>query len=431
MKTSKLNHFIVIFATIFFFSCSSEGETPTPTPTPTATSITLTSDKTTFDLGESVSFTVKTDLNEDVTSQATIKANGTDISGSSYTPSTHGNFTMKATYSTFTSNEISITVNELVTVTSIDITSDVTAADAGDVVTFTATANLSDGSTVDKTSQSIFKINGLDIVGNKYIAFSIGAVTATATYSGITSNEISLQVSQIATPATYTKKAVIEDYTGTWCGWCPRVSYAISLVEAETDKVFSVGAHLANGEPMENSYTIALANAFGVNAFPTAFVNREAEWTYPEPNNVNEAVDQAQGSTNVGLAVNSVLAGNTMNLLVTTGFAENVSGTKLVVFILENELVYNQANYTSYYNGSDPIVGFQHNHVLRYAATDVLGSAIDTNMGVNHLYYSIDLTSHAVSNSSKTGVLVMLVDDTGKKVLNAQYASVGNKKSFD
>ena len=434
MKTTKLIHFIIIFTTIFFFSCSSSDEDPvTPTPTPTATSITLTSDKSSFDEGETVSFTVKTDLNEDVTSQSSIKVNGTDISGNSYTPTTHGSFTVKATYSTFTSNEVSFTVNEVivVTITDITITTDRIALGVGEVATFTVIANLSDGSTEDKTDESQFIVNNVVISGNKYLANVTEEITVKATYTSHTSNELSIQISDVATPSTFTKKAVIEDYTGTWCGWCPRVSYAISLVEEETDKVFSVGVHLANGDPMENASSIALRTAFDVNSFPTAFVNRDAEWAYPQPNNVSQATSVAEGTTNLGLAIGSILDGNTMNLIVSTGFAENVSGTKLVIFILEDEITYNQVNYTSYYNGANPIVGFKHNHVLRYSVTDVLGSVIDTDMGVNHLYYSIDLASQTVSDSSKTGVLVMLVDDTGKKVLNAQYSRVNESQTFD
>ena len=378
MKTMKLIHCITIFATIFFFSCSSSDDNPvTPTPTPTATAITLTSDKSSFDEGETVSFTVKTDLNEDVTSQATIKVNGTDISGSTYTPSTHGTYTVKATYSTFTSNEVSLTVNEVVvaTITDITITTDRTALAIGEVATFTVMANLSDGSIEDKTNESQFIVNNATISGNNYLANAVEEITVKATYTSHTSNELSIQISDVATPSTFTKKAVIEDYTGTWCGWCPRVSYAISLVEEETDKVFSVGVHLANGDPMENASSIALRTAFDVNSFPTAFVNRDAEWAYPQPNNVSQATSVAEGTTNLGLAIGSILDGNTMNLIVSTGFAENVSGTKLVIFILEDEITYNQVNYTSYYNGANPIVGFKHNHVLRYSVTE--GSVIE------------------------------------------------------
>ena len=432
MKTFKQIHFIAIFATLFLFSCSSSeesGGTVTPPPVSTVTSIVLSSDKTSFDEGESVLFAVKTNLNTTVTSESSFKVNGTSISGNTYTPPSPGNYTVVATHSTFTSNQISLTVNEVATVTSIEITSSELALAIGQVTNFTVVATYSDGSTEDKTADSQYVVNNSVFNGNSYLATTAGTVTAKATFSSLTSNEITLQVSDVSLPSSYTKKAIIEDYTGTWCGWCPRVSYAIGLVEAETDKVFAVGAHI--GDAMENTYSSALKNAFGVTGYPTAYVNRAAEWDYPEPSNVAQAVNAAQGSTNVGLAVGASLDGNTMNVLVSTGFAESVSGTKLVVFVLEDGILANQANYTSYFGGGSNLSNFEHNHVLRYAATDVLGDAITNATGLEHLSFAINLSSNGVANFANTGVLALLVDATGKVVLNAQYTKVNQSTSFD
>ena len=45
----------------------------------------------------------------------------------------------------------------------------------------------------------------------------------------------------------------------------------------------------------EKASIIFLKNAFEVTGYPTAYVNREAEWSYPEPSNVAQAVNAAQG----------------------------------------------------------------------------------------------------------------------------------------
>lgn len=89
MKSFKSAYFIAVITTLFLFSCGSSeepGGTVTPPPSPTVTSIVLSSDKTTFDEGESVVFAVKTNLNTTVTSASSFKVNGTSISGNSYTP---------------------------------------------------------------------------------------------------------------------------------------------------------------------------------------------------------------------------------------------------------------------------------------------------------------------------------------------------------
>ena len=41
----------------------------------------------------------------------------------------------------------------------------------------------------------------------------------------------------------FKKRVLIEDYTGTWCGNCTRVSYAIEQVKAQNDKVVTVAIH--------------------------------------------------------------------------------------------------------------------------------------------------------------------------------------------
>jgi hypothetical protein len=120
-----------------------------------------------------------------------------------------------------------------------------------------------------------------------------------------------------------------------------------------------------------------------------------------------------------------------MNILVSTGFAESVSGTKIVVFVLEDGILANQANYTSYYGGGSNLSNFEHNHVLRYSATAVLGDDTESGSGITHKPYSVNLSSYAVSNVENTAVLAFLTDQTGKVVLNAQYTKVNQSTSFD
>lgn len=443
MKTIKFFSIVTLVFSMFLIGCSPSensaegggnngGEPSGGTPT-APKSITLKADKTSFDQGGTITFTVKTNLGTNVTSKSSIKVNGVAITGNTYTPATHGTFKAKATYESFVSSELSFTVNEIlpnVTVTSVAVEADKTAVEAGGVVTFTSKVTYSDGSVQDKTSETVFTVDGTEIKGNKYIGFNIGTMNIKGVFSSVSSDNVSVQVSQIATPSNFTKKGVIEDYTGTWCGWCPRVSHAIELVEAQSNKVFAIAAHI--GDAMENSHSTALKDAFGVNSYPTAYVNREAKWISPEPNNVSQATSVATGTTNLGLSINSTLSGETMQIVVSAGFAQNTPGTKLVVFILEDGILANQSNNTSYYGGANPIVNFEHNHVLRYSVTNVLGDPIATTAGVVHTSYTVNLGLGAnVADGSKTGVIAMLVDGTGKKVLNAQYAKVNVDKKFD
>ncbi len=432
MKVIKLTSLFIVFTAIFFFSCSSPGGGEGPDPADEITSIVLSSDKTNLEEGQRVVFVVKANTQKDVTSQSEIKVNGSVISGNSYIPPSGGNYLVKATYKSLTSNELSITATVAPVIASVELTVSSSSIAVGDASEFTLTGTLTDGSTADLTNNanSTFHIDGTAIDGNRNVGFATGSFVVKGTYKTFTSSEITVQVTAASTssPASFAKKAVIEDYTGTWCGWCPRVAYAIEQVEAQTDKVFAVAAHI--GDNMENTYSTSLNSSFAVTSYPTAYVNRSAKWIYPEPSNVSQATNQAQGTATNGLSINSMLQGNTLNVIIGSGFAQVNNDVKMVVFVLEDGIVASQSNYTSYFGGANPVSNFEHNHVLRHAATDVLGDVTDGSVGVHQTIFNISLPS-SIANKDNIGVLVMLVDGTGKVVYNAQYAHVNVDKDFD
>src|SRR5690606_16591818 len=113
------------------------------------------------------------------------------------------------------------------------------------------------------------------------------------------------------------------------------------------------------------------------------------EWAYPEPNNVAQVTALAGMSTNSGVAINSIVKGNNLSVVVSAGFAQTISGAKLVVYILEDNLLYDQHNYTDYYGGVDVLTNFRLDNVLRYSFTNVLGDPIPTNEAVANNVYNV------------------------------------------
>ena len=200
-------------------------------------------------------------------------------------------------------------------------------------------------------------------------------------------------------------------------------------MEEQTDKVFAIGIH--NGDVMANSFGGQMESAFNITGFPTAFIDRSSEWTFPEPSNVAQAVSAATGATDLGLAISNTISGTTMDINVLAGFTANRDNVKLVVFVLEDNIIANQANYTDYYGGASTLTGFEHHGVLRYSATAVLGDAITSSIGIHEYNYTVNLASYNVSDVNSTSVVAMLVDQTGKVVLNAQKVAVGQTQVFD
>jgi len=306
---------------------------------------------------------------------------------------------------------------------SISITSDKSTLEVGETITFTVV----DSEDVNITSQSVILIDGNSISGSTFVPLQAKTYEATSSYESLVSNKIDFTATL---PSSFSKKAVVEDFTGTWCGWCPRLSYAASLVEEQTDKVFVVGVH--NRDQMANSFGSALEGEFSISVFPTAYIDRANKWQ----GNIEQALNAAEGTVNVGLAIESSLTGSVLDFKVYQGFLENMTDVKLVVYVLEDGILVNQKNFTSYYggvgsSGVSTIVDFEHNGVLRYAATDVMGDPTTSTAGVHEKSYSVDLSSYDVLVPENTGVLAMLVDDSGKVLYNAQYVIAGQNQDFD
>ncbi len=430
MSLKKLLFFSII---VFLSSCSSTSDETTPSSPPSNNGpeyLLLTSDKLMFEVGETATFSVVDDEDDNITSQSTILVDGAAISGSAFTPADAGNFEIKATYQSVTSNAIYVTANAPVTLLSVDLTLSSTSIFIGNTLTITATAVYTDNSTVDITSEAELYVDDVLVSGNEYTGVQVGTIEVKAVFESITSSVLQVQVVDPSNlPSSFSKKAVVEDFTGTWCGWCPRVSYAASLVEEQTDKVFVVGVH--NGDEMANSFGGAMENEFNISSFPTAYVDRANTWAGDQPSNLGQVLNAAVGTVDVGLAIESSLTGSILDFKVYQGFLQNMTGVKLVVFVLEDGILADQANYTSYYGGATTVTDFEHNGVLRYAATDVMGDPTTSTLGVHDKTFSVDLSSYDVLVPENTGILAMLVDDSGRVLYNAQYVISGQNQDFD
>lgn len=240
-----------------------------------------------------------------------------------------------------------------------------------------------------------------------------------------------------STTAKYEHKTLIEDYTGAWCGWCPRVSHSIELVKAHAtlgDKIIPVAIHTS--DVMQISASNAIRNLFGVNSFPTAYVNRTAKWNSPENNNLAQiynSINQQGSSIGIKIASNLTNAGGTVTA--TFRFSEGYENLKYHIFVLENGVIRTddpQENYTTFYGGDDQLPNFVHNDVLMAVSGTATGNSLGTvtpgqevikdNQGVTFSLNNNDLT--------KVEVVVFVTDSTGKKVLNAQSAHANETKDF-
>jgi thiol-disulfide isomerase/thioredoxin len=232
----------------------------------------------------------------------------------------------------------------------------------------------------------------------------------------------------------FKKRVLIEDYTGTWCGNCTRVAHAIDEVKAQSDKVVTVAIHNGN-DPYHFDGIAPLKNLILPDsplALPVSRLNRMIVWTFPEPTNIQEAINLTGNNSGMGIAMNSTIQDGMVNLDVNIKFALNYSNLKLVVYLLEDDLVYMQRNYTTYYDNVNPIPAYTHNHVLRAAMTNILGDAITENTTAGSSItktFSIPVPAN-VANAANINFVAFLVGEDNVAI-NSRAAEANEAQEFE
>ncbi len=199
---------------------------------------------------------------------------------------------------------------------------------------------------------------------------------------------------------SFQHRVLIEDFTGAWCGWCPRVTFSIENITHSANAEKIVAAALHNGDklrfsPHEATLSNALWTKFGYatnqRGYPFAVLNRNAVWNAVSGNRMNEnqAINLAQTSSPIGIKIESNLGETSGTVNVSFKFNQEYTGLKYVVYVVQDGIVLKQSNYTTNYNGPGTNNEFVHNDVVK-ATNNVLG---------------VDITSSASGSEFQTGNL--------------------------
>lgn len=288
----------------------------------------------------------------------------------------------------------------------------------------------------DVTALATFYVDGVAIEGQSFSSPTIGEFEVYGVYEEdgveVTTNTESFSV------IIPKRKVVVEDYTGTWCGFCPRVTAALHDLEEATEDIAVVAIHETAPslpDPMHFDQIQILKDAYDVEGFPSARINRSVDW--PTPHEVSQVTNIAGLDTNLSVALNSQVTGNELLVQVNVVYEEGSGqGDKLVVYLIENNIYYDQLNYfnydpsSPYYNLGDIITNFEHNDVLRESFTSVLGNTIpDTEALTEYITsFTIDIPSDYVRDNLKIVAMVVDSDNTAK---NAQFAQLSEDKPYE
>ncbi len=407
----KISSFLsLIFIMTTMFSCgdddSSNGDNSTNT-------ISISASASSVNLGESISFTVSQNNNTNVTSDASITVNGSAITGSTYTASTAGTYTASATYNNLTTSNVSFTVVDN-NQNSVVLTVDENSKMVNTPFTFTVTQNGN-----DVTAEASISVDGNAITGNIYTPIVANDHTVTATLDGESSNQLDVS-------SWYTNEVLIEDFTGLWCGWCPRVVYAIESLDQYTTNYNVAAIHV--GDVFDYGMGSSMAASFGVQGYPTAKVNRTDTWSSPETANLAQIVNLADDTADSSLTIESSVSGNQLTVEVDSYFKGSALAPKLVIYIQENGLSGTQDNYTTYYNDVDVLYNFAQDHVFTESITAIQGDALSITDGMATNSYTVTIPSE-ISNPNNIEILAFILESTGT-VSNSRKVSVNGSNTL-
>ena len=340
-------------------------------------------------------------------------------------------------------------------------------------VTFTATSaeNLTDvafSCTLDGVTHSA-SASGLNIAKGEQTtlwadAFPSPGYGSKVSYSvtpfvnGVEYDPIACET--VMAPFRPIKRVVIEEGTGTWCGWCPLGMVATdTLVMRHGDRVIPVAVHFNEDPVAYNDYAAAL----GISGAPSGYFDRAAMCTTPMPLMGSPAhkewytVDHGGFGTLAEerlaifpegeISASAVLSDDHTSIAVSTSsrfITDCVDAPYKICLVLTEDNVwgdrYRQANYLSGFSNRAPIGGFDVmpnpivsdfvlHHVARKVANEAflgISGSLPSSLTAGEKYdfdYTLDMPQ-AVKDVSKLSVVAMILDTTDGQVVNAFSAPV-------
>lgn len=245
-----------------------------------------------------------------------------------------------------------------------------------------------------------------------------------------------------------TYRPVIEEFTGTWCGWCP---YGIAGMKSAHkkygDKVVLIAAHASDIMAIDD-YSPILSL---VSSYPSAFFNREVSF-YPNSSNMSILIDQSLHRTTVADIDTEAYWDSEdqkgINLYTTTTFVydSNEANYGIAYVLLANGLTgttasWAQSNNLSGQSGSDmemlewytsgsKVTGLKYDHVaigawgIKEGLEESLAPQITAGKEQKFAYTLSIEGNSLVQDKSQLSVVTLLIDNTTGIIMNATQTKI-------
>jgi thiol-disulfide isomerase/thioredoxin len=250
--------------------------------------------------------------------------------------------------------------------------------------------------------------------------FTVGADKAyTAAYSvelagdeDPSNNDATMGFTSYTTPRDM---VVIEEFTGTWCGYCPGAAMAMEDFIANGKNVAIVAYH--GGDNYENTAASARDSYYNISGYPTCVFDGTTPYVGGSPNqSIYSALlpiynEKIQINSPFTIQLNTVASDDTYNLLVTINKLGQIdaSNLKLHLALTESGIQENWQGQTELH------------FVERLMAPDANGTSLDFSAG-NEIQIPLDITTQTAWNLDELEVVAFIQDPATKMVYQGTKA---------
>ena len=232
------------------------------------------------------------------------------------------------------------------------------------------------------------------------------------------------------TTVTPVQRALVEKFTGPKCPNCPEADITLDAAHTllgEQLVVISINHPVGQGLPFPGDPDLrcddgtAWDNYYGINAIPSAFINRDRSKQYTGPMSAITADLQSTLSESpvlgIDVSADSTADGTGIDVIVNLQFEQQVDAPlTLTLALIEDSLAYRQSH------GENVVEGYMHNHMLRDVLTDVWGAEVVATGKAGEKRQAVFNTYRVKDNSIKLKnchIVAFIADRATKRVLNS------------
>jgi thiol-disulfide isomerase/thioredoxin len=238
-------------------------------------------------------------------------------------------------------------------------------------------------------------------------------------------------------PETFTKKVLIEEFTGEWCGACanafPRIQ---TVLDENPTTVFAAALHYS--DPFSTDKTHQIKSTFGISSFPSALVDRYSFGTSSPRVPLSTSSLRNKSETRLEEKIST-------GLRIDTEFGEEGKAT-IKVFIGQNEIMDGELRLTTYLiedevpevnqsgaSGND----YKHHAVVRKILTEADGNKLSLDVQdrdfIIRNFENIDISEYDKDHLSVIAFVHYsdASDKSNHEIINVQKVKLGKNQDWD